>query len=253
MDMFDAVKIKDQLVEWIRKYFLDNGSSETKAIIGVSGGKDSSVVAALCVSAIGKERVLGVLMPQGRQRDIDVAYELCKELGIEYLEINIQNTVQTLYDVIEKTGLKLDNDAILNTPARVRMTTLYAISAIIGGRVANTCNLSENWVGYATKFGDAAGDFSPLANMTVTEVVAVGRAIGLASKFIDKTPADGLCGKTDEDNLGFTYKTLDMYIRDGRIDNYGGDTETNRIKAKIDRLHENNLHKMNPTPAFLPL
>lgn len=125
------------------------------------------------------------------------------------------------------------------------MATLYAVSGSIGGRVANTCNLSEDWVGYATKFGDAAGDFSPLSNLTVTEVKAIGRELGLPAVFVDKVPIDGLCGKTDEDNLGFTYDTLDKYIRDG----IEPDAET---KAKIDRLHAMNLHKLNLMPSYKP-
>ena len=241
--MFDAKMIKQQIVEWIADYFQNNGSPETKAVIGISGGKDSSIVAALCVEAIGKDRVLGVLMPQGEQHDIDMAFDLCKTLGIAYIKINIKDPVQALYGGIVAAGLTLNNVASFNTPARMRMATLYAISGIVSGRVANTGNLSEDWVGYATKFGDAAGDFSPLADLTVSEVKKVGRELGLAPKFVDKTPIDGLCGKTDEDNLGFTYEVLDRYIREGVC-------EDDNIKEKIDRLHKGNLHKMNPMPAF---
>ncbi len=241
--MFNSNKIKEDLVAWIKNYFKNNGSEDTKAVIGISGGKDSSVVAALCVEALGKDRVFGVLMPQGEQHDIDVSRELCKVLDIPNIEVNIKNSVNELYTEIEKSGLKLNNIATFNSPARIRMATLYAISGIVGGRVANTCNLSEDWVGYATKFGDGAGDFSPLANLTVTEVKAVGRELGLPSEFVDKTPIDGLCGKSDEDNLGFTYAMLDKYIREGICEN-------DKIKEKIDRLHQLNLHKLNPMPAF---
>lgn len=241
--MFDAKKVKEQIIEWIKSYFKDNALPETKAVIGVSGGKDSSIVAALCAEALGKNRVLGVLMPQGIQHDIDVSVELCETLGIPFVTVNIKNAVQSLADEIERTGLKLNDIAIFNTPARIRMTILYAVSGMVGGRVANTSNLSEDWVGYATKFGDTAGDFSPLSNLTVTEVKAVGRELGLASKFIDKTPEDGLCGKSDEENLGFTYATLDRYIREGVC-------EDQAVKEKIDRLHRANLHKLNLMPAF---
>lgn len=242
--MFDAKKVKEQIVEWIADYFQKNGSPATKAVIGISGGKDSSIVAALCVEALGKERVLGVLMPQGEQFDIDVAYKLCKTLGIAHMEINIGKPAQALYDEITAAGLQLNNIAVFNTPARLRMAALYAVSGIVGGRVANTCNLSEDWVGYATKFGDSAGDFSPLANLVVTEVKAIGKELGLPVEFIDKTPVDGLCGKTDEDNLGFTYAVLDRYIRKGICN----DAQT---KLQIDRLHNVNLHKVNPMPAFI--
>jgi len=242
--MFDARMVKSQIVDWLAEYFQNNGSPETKAVIGISGGKDSSIVAALCVEALGKDRVLGILMPQGEQHDIDIAYELCKTLDIAYVEININESVQALFDGITATGFELNNVAAFNTPARIRMATLYAVSGIVGGRVANTSNLSEDWVGYATKFGDAAGDFSPLSNLTVTEIKAVGRELGLASMFIDKTPIDGLCGKTDEDSLGFTYAVLDRYIREGIC-------EDETVKEKIDSLHKMNLHKTNPMPTFV--
>lgn len=241
--MFDAKEVKDKLIQWIIDYFHNNGGLDTKAVIGISGGKDSSVVAALCTLALGKERVIGVLMPQGEQNDIDVSYALCRTLDIRYFEINIKNSVEALYNQIENAGLSLNSIAAFNTPARIRMASLYAVSGIVGGRVANTCNLSEDWVGYATKFGDSAGDFSPISNLTVSEVKAVGRELGLPSMFIDKVPVDGLCGKTDEDNLGFTYDVLDKYIRDNVCDNA-------EIKEKIDRMHRMNLHKLNPMPSF---
>ena len=202
-------------------------------------------MAALCVEALGKDRVFGVLMPQGEQFDIDVSYALCKHLDIPYTVINIGKAVDEVLAGVAGAGLELTTVTTFNTPARIRMATLYAVSGSIGGRVANTCNLSEDWVGYATKFGDAAGDFSPLSNLTVTEVKAIGRELGLPAVFVDKVPIDGLCGKTDEDNLGFTYDTLDKYIRDG----IEPDAET---KAKIDRLHAMNLHKLNPMPSYKP-
>lgn len=240
---FNAKEVAKELIQWVKDYFKNNGSLETKAVVGISGGKDSSVVAALCKEALGKDRVVGVLMPQGEQHDIDVAYSLCKDLDIPYYEINIKNTVETIYNEIEKADLSLNSIATFNTPARVRMTTLYAVSAIVGGRVANTCNLSEDWVGYSTKFGDSAGDFSPLSDLTVTEIKAVGKELGLAPVFIDKVPIDGLCGKTDEDNLGFSYATLDRYIREGVC-------EDPEIKEKIDRMNRLNLHKLQLMPSY---
>jgi NAD+ synthase len=244
-NMFDAKNAKHRIVEWIKDYFHNNASPETKAVVGISGGKDSSAVAALCAEALGKARVLGVLMPQGEQHDIDVAFDLCKTLGIEYIKVNIKEPVRDLFAEIAATGLTLNDVATFNTPARIRMAALYAVSGIVGGRVANTCNLSEDWVGYATKFGDAAGDFSPISDLTVTEVKAVGKELGLAEKFTGKTPIDGLCGKTDEENLGFTYAVLDRYIREGIC-------EDDNVKEKIDRLHKMNLHKISPMPAFRP-
>lgn len=239
--MFDAKKIKNEIVAWIKEYFEENGKN-CMAVIGISGGKDSSIVAALCCEALGRERVFGVLMPQGHQPDIDAALELVDYLGIRHEIINIGETANSLLNLIGGL-LPVNDQAIINTPARIRMAVLYAVSACVHGRVANTGNLSEDYVGYSTKFGDGAGDFSPLANLTVTEIKQIGRELSLPDKFIDKVPIDGLCGKTDEENLGFTYSVLDRYIREGRCE----DTE---IRKKIDQLHERNLHKLQLMPAF---
>jgi NAD+ synthase len=238
--MFDAKKAKNQIVDWIADYFSSNADSGTKAVIGISGGKDSSVAAALCVEALGKERVFGVLMPQDEQHDINVSYAVCKHLEIDFIEINIGEAVKSLYNSIP---LELNDIAVFNTPARIRMTALYAVSGAVGGRVSNNSNLSEDWVGYATKFGDAAGDFSPLSDLTVAEVKAIGAEAGLPAEFIEKTPIDGLCGKSDEDNLGFSYEVLDRYIREGIC-------EDESVKEKIDRLHKQSRHKFNSMPIF---
>jgi NAD+ synthase len=240
--MFDAKKTKDEIVQWIRGYFEENGK-DCNAVVGISGGKDSSAVAALCCEALGKSRVMGVLMPRGVQPDIDVALALVKHLGIEYRIINIGDAADAISDSIRSFWPEGNEQALINAPARVRMTVLYAVSACINGRVANTCNLSEDHVGYATKFGDAAGDFSPLSHLTVTEVRQIGRELGLPSMFVDKTPIDGLSGKTDEENLGFTYDVLDRYIRTGVCDDPA-------VKAEIDRMHAQNLHKLLPMPAY---
>jgi NAD+ synthase len=240
--MFNAPHIKDQIIHWIQNYFNEN-DRDCKAVIGISGGKDSSVTASLCAEALGTDAVYGVLLPQGVQGDIDVAERLVDFLKINRYVINIKDSVDSLFESISHSGLEMNRQARINTPARIRMTALYAVSAIVNGRVANTCNLSEDWVGYSTKYGDSAGDFSPLSQLTVTEVKAVGRELGLPPEFIDKVPADGLSGLSDEDNLGFTYDVLDRYIRTGRYDQPD-------IKEKIDRLHYCNLHKMKPMPCF---
>ncbi|MCL2822203.1 MAG: NAD(+) synthase [Firmicutes bacterium] len=241
--MFDAKKTKADIIKWIADYFKNNALPKVKAVVGISGGKDSSIVAALCVEALGAERVFGVLMPDGTQDDIDISHQLCKTLNIKHIQINIANAKQSLYDEILTSGLELNDIAIFNTPARIRMTALYAISAIVNGRVANTSNLSEDWVGYATKFGDSAGDFSPLSNLTVTEVKAIGYETGLPKIFIEKTPIDGLCGKTDEDNLGFSYAVLDKYIKDGIC-------KDKNAKEKIDKMHKASRHKLFLMPSF---
>lgn len=243
---FDAKKVKDECVQWIRDWFKENGDG-CKAVVGISGGKDSSIVAALCVEALGKDRVVGVLMPNGVQFDIAVALDLCKVLDIEYHIVNIHNAFLAVKREVKSS---LDDhwseQTAMNLPARLRMCVLYAVSQTVGGRVANTCNLSEDWVGYATRYGDGAGDFSPLSNLTVTEVKAIGYECGLPERFIEKTPIDGLCGKTDEDNLGFTYVVLDKYIRTGEIDDP-------KIKEKIDMMHEKNLFKLQLMPSFKPV
>lgn len=240
--MFDAKKVKDEIVVWIRDFFDKNGKG-CNAVIGISGGKDSSVVAALCVEALGRDRVIGVLMPNGEQNDIDMARKLVDFLDIMNFEVNIKEAVNGVLNSLPMNGYDISEQTITNLPARIRMTTLYALSQSMNGRVANTCNLSEDWVGYATRYGDAAGDFSPLSQLTVTEVKEIGRVLGLPTELVDKTPSDGLCGKTDEDNLGFTYKVLDRYIRTGEIDDED-------IKNKIDTMHEKNLFKLQLMPSF---
>ena len=245
MSNFDAKTVKNEVVQWIRDWFEKNGK-DCNAVVGISGGKDSSVVAALCVEAIGKDRVFGVLMPQGEQSDISYSYMLVEHLGIDSCVVNIGNTVRTLkHEIKPQLGDHWSKQTYTNLPARIRMATLYAVSQTINGRVANTCNLSEDWVGYATRYGDAAGDFSPLSQLTVSEVKAIGHELRLPSELVDKTPTDGLCGKTDEDNLGFTYDTLDRYIRTGEINDED-------VKAKIDSMHEKNLFKLQLMPSFYP-
>ena len=241
--MFDVEKVTRQCVDWIRNFFSENGS-DCNAVVGISGGKDSSVAAALCVEALGKDRVIGVLMPCGQQHDIDAAYMLVNHLGIKHYEVNIKDAVEGVKSSMPKE-LSLTQQSLTNLPARIRMTTLYAVSQSVNGRVVNTCNLSEDWVGYSTRYGDAAGDFSPMCHLTVTEVKEIGRFLGLPSVLVDKTPIDGLSGKTDEDNLGFTYDVLDRYIRTGEID-------SQETKQLIDRRHKANLFKLELMPQFKP-
>ena len=239
--MFDAVKVKNDCVNWIREFFRENGP-DCNAVLGISGGKDSSIAAALCVEALGKDRVIGVLMPNGEQADIDMSYKLVNHLGIKHYVVNIQDAIQGLKGAIP---MELTEQSRINMPPRIRMTTLYAVSQCCNGRVVNTCNLSEDWVGYSTRYGDSVGDFSPLSRLTVQEVLAIGRILDLPSELVEKVPADGLCGKTDEDNLGFTYAELDRYIRTGEI-------EDQKKKGRIDYLHKKNLFKLKLMPVFEP-
>ena len=261
----NPAKTKNEIVQWIRDYFDENGPN-CYAVLGISGGKDSTVAAALCVEALGKDRVLGVFMPNGHQSDIADSYHVADFLDIKAIEINIEDmthafranimssiviaaadsilnetpALEDFYDSVEETS-----QMITNLPPRIRMTTLYAVSQMLptGGRVCNTCNKSEDYVGYSTKYGDSAGDFAPLADLTVTEVLQIGDVLGLPHDLVHKTPSDGLCGKTDEDNLGFTYAVLDHYIETGEC-------ESEEIRRKIDNLHRRNLHKLRPIATY---
>ncbi len=241
--MFDAAKIKNECIKWIQDFFKNNGP-ECNAVIGISGGKDSSVAAALCVEALGKDRVIGVLMPKGEQADIDCAIKLVNHLGIKSYTVNIGDTVEALKKALPK-DMAISPQTVTNIPPRVRMTTLYAIAQSNNGRVVNTCNLSEDWVGYSTRYGDSVGDFSPLSNLTVAEVKEIGYVLGLPKDLVNKVPIDGLCGKTDEDNLGFTYAVLDKYIRTGIC-------EDKATKELIDKKHKANLFKLQLMPSFKP-
>lgn len=246
MENFDAKKVKDAVVQWIRDWFEQNGPGCT-AVLGVSGGKDSSVVAALCAEALGVERVIGVTMPNGVQPDIDDSMKLINHLGIKHVCINIKGAYDAMLDEVTKQLGTIDKNVerqtVTNLPPRLRMTAVYAVSQSVNGRVANTCNLSEDWVGYSTRYGDAAGDFAPLGGLTVQEVKAIGHELGLPHELVEKAPSDGLCGKTDEDNLGFTYAVLDKYIRTGVCDDL-------KTKELIDKKHRMNLFKLLPIPKF---
>ncbi len=241
--MFNAEKVKNECIEWIRNFFEENGK-DCNAIVGISGGKDSSIAAALCVEALGKERVIGVLMPCGEQHDIDMARLLVEHLDIRSYEINIKAAVDGLLSAMP-ADFEITPQTKQNIPPRIRMSTLYAVGQSNNGRVCNTCNLSEDWVGYSTRYGDAAGDFSPLSHLTVTEIKQIGHLLGLPEVLVEKVPIDGLCGKTDEENLGFTYAELDVYIRTGII-------EDAAKKELIDRKHKMNLFKLQLMPSFKP-
>ena len=239
---FHAEEMTNALIHWIRAWFWKNGRG-CNAVIGISGGKDSSVCAALCAAALGKERVIGVLMPNGTQNDIPDSYQLVGHLGIRSVIINIEGAVNSIRQQLEGSGISPTSQAGINLPPRIRMAALYAVSQSMNGRVINTCNLSEDWVGYSTRYGDSAGDVSLLGKLTVQEVKAIGRHLGLPENLIEKTPSDGLCGSTDEQKLGFSYAVLDRYIREGFC-------EDPVIREKIDELHRRNKFKMETMEAF---
>ena len=247
---FNPQKDKEKIINFIKNWFTENGNT-AKAVIGISGGKDSSIVASLCVEALGKDRVIGVLMPNGFQSDIDDALRLVHHLGIKYRIVNIGMPFKGILKELQYSEEPSDNDFPFsitealkqNLPPRLRMATLYAITQGLpeGGRVINTCNRSEDYVGYSTKFGDSAGDIAPLGAYTVDEVLAIGDILNLPYYLVHKTPSDGLCGKSDEDNLGFTYAVLDKYIKTGIC-------EDKEAKEKINYLHRVNTHKLKPIP-----
>lgn len=242
--MFNVEKVTDGVVCWIRDWFEKNGKG-CNAIVGISGGKDSSIVAALCVKALGKDRVVGVLMPNGVQSDISDSEKLVDFLGIQRYVCNIKDATDGVISSLSDCGLELSEQARINLPPRIRMSTLYAVSQTLNGRVANTCNLSEDYVGYSTRYGDSAGDFSPLGKLTVQEVKEIGKYLGLPIDLVDKIPSDGLSGMGDEDKLGFTYAVLDRYIRTGVC-------EDEATKSRIDYLNRINAFKLKMIPSFEP-
>lgn len=235
----------NHIKDWIKNYFVENGP-DCKAIIGLSGGKDSTVAAKLCVEALGKDKVIGVYMPQGKQHDIDIAHEVGQYLQIQTVEVNIGKICDTFYESFDNAfpfdDVRENSVVTSNSPARIRMSVLYAIAGMLHGRVVNTCNASEDFIGYSTKFGDSAGDFSPLSDYTVHAVKAIGYALGIPTKFIDKAPEDGLSGKTDEDNLGFTYEVLDAFLETGTL------PEDYEVYKNIMERHKRNIHKVRPMP-----
>ena len=239
----------EKLISWIREWFEQNGPN-CNAILGISGGKDSTICAKLCVEALGADRVIGILMPNGEQRDIDYSYKVCEILGIKYFVHNIGDTVESVLHNMIENNLIISEQTTINLPARIRMSTLYAYSQSLNGRVVNTCNLSEEMVGYSTRWGDSVGDFSPLGNLTVMEVLEIGDYLGLPQELVHKTPIDGLNIKedgsyvTDEDNLGVTYAEIDSYlgVNPTMIDNI--------TWAKVDDLVHKSVFKRKPIPTF---
>lgn len=241
MYKFDAKKVKDEIIQWIRDYFKD--IPYTNIILGISGGKDSTVAAALYCEALGASRVKGLLIPDGEQKDIGIAKDVVSYLGIDAVEVNIKDITSFILNKVSHSGLKVTNQTANNIPPRVRMTVLFAFAQSMNARVSCNANLSEIYIGWYTMGGDNVGSIAPLANLTCTEVIEIGKELGLPDKFINKTPSDGLCGKSDEESFGFSYEVLDRYIRTGEIDDLD-------IKKKIDKMHDKNLFKLSPIESF---
>lgn len=250
------LRLTKNVIQWIKDYFKDN--PEGKAIIGISGGKDSTICAALLVEALGKDRVVGVMMPNGVQNDIDDSYKVCDYFGFYSLEVNIEDAYEGLRENISAalaanyaeqpyTSVYGNHMIQTNLPSRLRMSTLYAVAALYpNSRVVNTSNWSERYIGYCTKGGDTVADFSPLGKLTVREVLAIGDDLGLPYDLVHKTPSDGMSGKSDEEKIGFTYEELDNYLL---IENK---TPSREVLNKIIKMHEANKHKVLPMPMFDP-
>lgn len=240
---FDAKQTAEKLVKWLKDYF-DNNGQPINAVVGCSGGKDSTVVLAALTKAIGPDRIYAILMPNGEQADIDDSYKICEYLGLKPHVCNIQNAYNGVVGSVSGE-FEPTNQMRINLAPVLRMTTLKAISQCVNGRFTCNGNASEAYIGWFTIDGDDRGSVKPLINMTVTEVIQVGEALGLPDWMIHKTPTDGLCGQTDEDKFGFTYEVLDKYIRTGEIDDL-------EVKAKIDDMHKRNAFKLKPMPSFEP-
>jgi len=235
--------MRNEILEWFKSWYKENAVGCT-AVLGISGGLDSSLAAAMAKEVFGKHKVFGVMMPNGTQADLTDSYDLVRHLGIDFEEINIAS----IYDSMN-AALKIipGFDGVnyvyrTNTPARIRTTIIYGVAAQMNGRVIGTNNLSEDFTGYFTK-GSTVCDVAPLANLTKTEIKALAYEMGLPEHLIEKRPADGLSMKSDEDNFGFSYAELDQYLRTGWIDSATS-------IGKIDKLFESSKHKRCSAPSF---
>ena len=247
---FDVEKVTGDCIQWIKDWFEKNGPG-CNAVIGISGGKDSTIVTKLCVEALGADRVIGVMMPNGVQKDISDSIKVCKLLGIKNYTINIENSVNAILKEMNESGIEITEQTKTNLPARIRMSTLYAVSQSNNGRVSNNCNKSEDTMGYSTRYGDAAGDFSPLSELTTVEIIAIGDYLGLPYDLVHKTPIDGLNTNTDgsyvtdEQSMGVSYDDIHKYVR----------MRNELSQETIDYIsgrEKKNLFKLQLMPKFNP-
>ena len=250
---FNVEKVTKELIEWIRCWLIENGDG-CNAVIGISGGKDSTIVAKLCVEALGADRVIGVMMPCGVQKDISDSIRVCEYLGIKNYTINIEGAVNATLNQMKDAGIEISNQTIVNLPPRIRMSTLYAVSQSHNGRVSNNCNLSEDICGFSTRFGDSVGDFSPLSYLTTVEIIQIGDYLGLPYDLVHKVPMDGLNVNendeyiTDEDILGVRYSDIHLYAREPEVLK-----ETNpEVFEAIRQKEIKNAFKLKPMPAYNP-
>ena len=250
---FNVEKVTEGAINWIREWFDENGKG-CNAVLGISGGKDSLIVGKLCVEALGADRVIGVMMPCGVQKDISDSIRVCEYLGIKNYTINIEGAVNATLKQMGDAGIEISNQTIVNLPPRIRMSTLYAVSQSHNGRVSNNCNLSEDICGFSTRFGDSVGDFSPLSNLTTVEIIQIGDYLGLPYDLVHKVPMDGLNVNendeyiTDEDILGVRYSDIHLYAREPEVLK-----ETNpEVFEAIRQKEIKNAFKLKPMPAYKP-
>lgn len=241
---FNAAQQTENLIKWIKDWFDENGKG-CNAVLGISGGKDSTIAAALCAKALGADRVIGVMLPDGEQSDINDSIEVCRLLGIRNYTINIRSALEASFKQLQDCGIEITKQCRQNIAPREHTKMIRAVCQCNNGRMINTCNYSEDYVGYFTIGGDGDGDVAPLGYLTKSEVCAIGHYLGLPSKYVDKTPSDGLCGKTDEDSFGFTYEQLDTFIRNETC----GDKEIDEL---IKQKHLANEFKLNPVAKYEP-
>jgi NAD+ synthase len=234
-----ASKLTKQIIKWLEEY-RDNTQCRG-VVLGISGGKDSTTVAMLAKKVWG-DNVVGIMMPDGGQVDLDDSVAICSSLNLRHALVNIGGAVTQILHGINASVpfVDVNQKAITNIPPRVRMTTLYAIAQTLGYRVIGTGNASEAYIGWTTKWGDSAYDLNPIAGLTCGEVVEVGldlaKDLGLDEKYIVKKPSDGLTGLSDEDNFGFTYSELDGFIN-------GVLPESAEVGKKIIAMHTATEHK----------
>ena len=260
MYKFNVEKVKNDLVNWIKVWFdgdeskgITGNGKGCNAVIGISGGKDSTVVAALCVEALGRERVIGVLLPNGVQKDVSDSIKVCEILGIKNYTINIEDSVNGVLNQMKQSGIEISDQTRTNLPARIRMSTLFAVAQSVNGRVSNNCNASENVCGFSTLFGDSVGSFSPLGKLTTVEIVQIGDALGLPYELTHKIPIDGLNTNpdgsyvTDEQAMGVTYDEIHSYIRGDKV----LDKETFEYIVEKERNNKFKLDIIN-LPEFEP-
>ncbi len=243
--MFNAKKEKDKIVKFIRDYFKENNVGGV--VIGISGGKDSGVVAGLFSEAIGSENIIGVTLPcHSKNTDKTDALRVSNYYGFEMIDIDLTDTYETFKKQINKLGRYTDSElknSDINVKPRLRMTSLYYVAALYSALrnktyiVAGTGNKCEEFVGYFTKGGDSVSDIKVIADLTVEEVIKIGEVLNVPKEVLYKTPNDGLSGQSDEEKLGVKYSDIAKYINGEELDD--------EVKLKIKRLHENNLHKFS--------